>query len=309
VMSKKMLVRLLADPGLPTRRLARLLLRCAGLRPPSEPFISGDTFRNVASHLFDETKKVRVSELQPGDIVFCSGDFLQEFSEVILEQVTVPLLVILGNSDRNHSRSNWPIDDSGLPHQFFVQNLMDEIPGCEPIPIGLENRHWQNVGRPRDFSNSRRKSRTNRIMWSFTVRTNKPLRKVAERELRENPLAVNIGEVSPSAHRRALSSYSFVACPPGNGWDTHRTWEALYLGCIPIVLDSFFARTFLELGVPIWIVETYSELLGLTEQDLETNYRELSGRLDSPLLRFDFWSQSLQERSQSIRESFKELPD
>jgi len=35
-----------------------------------------------------------------------------------------------------------------------------------------------------------------------------------------------------------MAKYKFVASPPGDGIDAHRNWEALYLGCIPIVLDS-----------------------------------------------------------------------
>ena len=37
-----------------------------------------------------------------------------------------------------------------------------------------------------------------------------------------------------------------VAAPRGNGLDTHRLWEALYLGCVPIVqsgpLDALYRR-------------------------------------------------------------------
>ena len=305
VISKKLLMRLIADPGLPARRLARMVFKLARLRPSSEPFISGDSFRNLATHVFDETDKVPVAKIQAGDIVFCNGDYVLEFSEVILDKVKVPLVVILGNSDRNYSELSWSIQQSDLRHKYFVPNLVDEIPNCAPIPIGLENLHWQNVGRPSDFSRLRKRvaSRTNRIMWSFTVRTNKPLRKVAEQNLRENPVADNVGEVSPKAHRRALSSYSFVASPPGNGWDTHRTWEALYLGCIPIVLDSYFARTFLEKGVPLWIVQTYSELSGLTEFDLGRKYIELSAGLNSRLLWFDSWAETVNERSRLMRVS------
>ena len=34
------------------------------------------------------------------------------------------------------------------------------------------------------------------------------------------------------------AQYAFVASPPGNGFDCHRTWEALVLGCIVIVQNS-----------------------------------------------------------------------
>ena len=36
-------------------------------------------------------------------------------------------------------------------------------------------------------------------------------------------------------YRRILLNYMFVICPEGNGIDTHRMWEALYLRTIPII--------------------------------------------------------------------------
>jgi hypothetical protein len=35
-----------------------------------------------------------------------------------------------------------------------------------------------------------------------------------------------------------MSQHKFVISPPGNGIDCHRTWEALYVGCIPIVIKN-----------------------------------------------------------------------
>lgn len=42
-----------------------------------------------------------------------------------------------------------------------------------------------------------------------------------------------------------VAGHRYVAAPRGNGLDTHRFWEALYLGCVPIVekgpLDKLYA--------------------------------------------------------------------
>jgi hypothetical protein len=55
-----------------------------------------------------------------------------------------------------------------------------------------------------------------------------------------------------------MASYRFIASPFGNGLDCHRTWEALALGCIPIVrssgLDSLFQ------GLPVLIVNAWSDV-------------------------------------------------
>ena len=52
--------------------------------------------------------------------------------------------------------------------------------------------------------------------------------------------------------------YAFVASPHGNGLDCHRTWEALCLGCIPIVktspLDDLYE------GLPVLIVGEWRDI-------------------------------------------------
>lgn len=54
------------------------------------------------------------------------------------------------------------------------------------------------------------------------------------------------------------SKYSFVLSPVGNGLDCHRTWEALILGCIPIVKTSPIDSLFEDF--PVIIVKDWDEI-------------------------------------------------
>ena len=54
-----------------------------------------------------------------------------------------------------------------------------------------------------------------------------------------------------------MARFKFVACPPGNGIDSHRIWEALYMGCIPIVIKNLINE---HLDLPILRVNKYSEV-------------------------------------------------
>jgi hypothetical protein len=63
-----------------------------------------------------------------------------------------------------------------------------------------------------------------------------------------------------------MSDYQFVASPMGNGYDCHRTWEALALGCVPIVnlgkLKKSQREPLLQLYAlfNIWVVLDWSEV-------------------------------------------------
>jgi len=74
--------------------------------------------------------------------------------------------------------------------------------------------------------------------------------------------------------------YSFVLSPFGCGMDCHRTWEALCLGCIPIVKAPNFSKLFEDL--PVLIVNDWNDitqkLLDKTIEDFKTktfNYDKL----------------------------------
>ncbi len=93
---------------------------------------------------------------------------------------------------------------------------------------------------------------------------------------------------------RTQSRFAFVASPLGTGWDCHRTWEALVLGCIPIVSRSPMARLFE--GLPVIVVSDWREV----------NREFLAERLGTfQQQRFDF--QSLFLRSWKARFSGSDI--
>jgi hypothetical protein len=57
---------------------------------------------------------------------------------------------------------------------------------------------------------------------------------------------------------RKINNFLFVACPRGNGIDTHRVWETLLMGSIPIVEKHSIYDNF---DLPILQVESWVELL------------------------------------------------
>jgi hypothetical protein len=63
--------------------------------------------------------------------------------------------------------------------------------------------------------------------------------------------------------------YSFVISPVGQGLDTHRTWEALILGCIPIIRKNPIVEVFKDL--PVLMVNKWSDI---TKELLETTIKK-----------------------------------
>lgn len=72
-----------------------------------------------------------------------------------------------------------------------------------------------------------------------------------------------------------LSTYKFCVAPPGRGIDTHRCWEALMVGTIPLVESSTLNDLYINLPVIIvssWTHITPEYLQAKHEEMVKTNY-------------------------------------
>ena len=286
----------LQDPQRLISRLTSSLNLKLGLRISSKPFISGDSFRKEADLVWERSaSNFEVDDVKSDFVIFCESDCIYDLNEKILKSLTVPITLILGNSDQNHDSTFQSIRNNVNVKQIFAQNLVCSMDGFYPLPIGLENLWRSSHGKTSEFKKFRKvsKVRRPRIMWTFTIDTNPAIRNKAAQDLSNIEVADRFGIVSSREHRELLLSYSFIASPPGNGLDTHRTWEAIYLGCVPIVLRSYMTEYFEKIGLPIWVVDAYSQIESLSEQQLLDKYDELKPRFDSKALWFDFWENKI----------------
>jgi hypothetical protein len=85
--------------------------------------------------------------------------------------------------------------------------------------------------------------------------------------------------------------YAFVICPHGGGLDCHRNWEALCLGCIPIVKTSSIDNLYNDLPVLIvkeWQVIT-NELLNDTISTFKAKIENNEFNIEK--LKLSYWLQ------------------
>ena len=93
-----------------------------------------------------------------------------------------------------------------------------------------------------------------------------------------------------------MTQHAFVVSPFGNGLDCHRTWEALALGCIPIVRSSGMDPLFDDL--PVWIVNDWTEVtLEAMKQKIE-EFRTKSFRYEK--LTLAYWRNILTQNTNAV---------
>lgn len=84
---------------------------------------------------------------------------------------------------------------------------------------------------------------------------------------------------------KQYSKYAFVLSPFGNGLDCHRTWEALAMGCIPILCHSQLDPLFEDL--PVLLLNDWSDL---TQELLDKTIEEYKEKLfDLSKLELKYW--------------------
>jgi hypothetical protein len=111
------------------------------------------------------------------------------------------------------------------------------------IPIGIANSMWGHGNLEivtKVLNNSIMK--TNDVYFYFNVGTNRKDRLICKNSLENKGLIFGKNETNFESYLDNLSSYKYAICPPGNGIDSHRIWECLYLNVIPIVLRSPFTE-------------------------------------------------------------------
>ena len=90
---------------------------------------------------------------------------------------------------------------------------------------------------------------------------------------------------------KMLSQFYFNVCPMGNGFDTHRFWETLMVGTIPIVKSHDYIDNLLFQypKLPIIVVKSWEELPELIETLTQERYNELWDASDISSGLHDYW--------------------
>ena len=95
------------------------------------------------------------------------------------------------------------------------------------------------------------------IYFNFNVDTNKTKRMRCFDSLKNKIEWLN--NVTPFENIVRLSQYRFCICPEGNGVDTHRLWEALYLKTVPVVIKSDFTSILQKNNIPLVVLNSWDD--------------------------------------------------
>lgn len=275
------------------RIIGRILIKySSNPRPSSYPYITGDGFRNFADHIYDDLQKdFDVNKVKYKDIIFVGDSNIKKFLSEIHPKIKSSYILVTHNGDEMVDEDAVKMMDDKILKWYGI-NILVSNPKVIPIPLGIENKHYYVLGIPYIFNRVIKKNvaKINRIFYGFTVVNNISERQQAMDVLKVNQLAdtykrwMNFFQYLPF-----LSTYKFVASPPGSCVEGHRTWDALYIGSIPIVKSSVTIDYFEKIGVPLWSVKNWHELDNLIEKDLADTFESIKKKCNSETIYMDYW--------------------
>lgn len=257
-------------------------------RESAYPFVSGDSFRSIADHLFDETSKsLDPKDIKQGDIIFLKTDYMEEFFVSIHPKIKNKYILITHNSDlAAPGKFKRFLNDKKIIKWFGQNPTVINHHKFIPIPIGIANRYLQH-GQPKTFIDVLNNPESERnillgMNFDFTTKKRVPIYDFFS----SLNFCKNISTKDHSLYLLNMTKTKFVLSPPGNGLDCHRTWEVLLMGAIPIVEKSNLDPLLKDL--PVIIIEDWKEI---SEEFLNQKYKEyMRTKFDYKKLLFDCWS-------------------
>lgn len=201
-------------------------------------------------------------------------------------------VIISGQSD-HHVTPEIAQRYPGVKHWFAINNTSLD-PRIVTLPLGLTNnteesdlhRIYGNQDVMREMQQVP-KTFVNHVYMNFTP--THPSRTPVYNLFKDKPW-VTIGKAEPTMDGRRkylvdLKQHDFCLCPRGNGLDTHRLWESLYMDCIPIVEYDPAYEDFRDL--PIYFIDKWEDVTLESLQVVKENYSKRVWNIDK--LYFPYW--------------------
>ena len=261
-------------------------------------FIQGDKFQTVATYTYAPPVRafgdycklpntLNVGSLKEGDIVYTHTFYAKQLFE-LLRGVTKKIVLITHNADTHVDESFYPIPDCIT--KWYTQNVAVVNPIIESLPIGLENDRWFPEVRKKEkmdavFNTPKGECR-NLVYMNHSIATCPAKRTKVTELLTGKPWVTVENGVDFDTYLNGVYNHRFVICPEGNGIDTHRTWECLYMGTIPIEKKNINNQYYTDL--PIVFVDDWEEV---TEERLskENRFADRVTNWNFHKLLFKYW--------------------
>ena len=228
----------------------------------SNPFVKSQPHKHLCIDSLDIEKQIVNVTINN---LFCYIENLETRLCVlvkILSKIRNPINLFFHNGDITFTQNHCNIlleNDNILC--IYSQNL--SIPPhdrLKPLPIGIANSMWNHGNIYTWISRLQMPlpKKQHLIYFYFEIYTNVHKRQRCFDVIRGKGIESQ-PKRSLSEYIHVLSTFKFAICPEGNGIDTHRFWECLYLKVVPIcprnIITEYYSKFF-----PVVLLDKWEDL-------------------------------------------------
>lgn len=276
--------------------------------PGHYPFISFLTFRNVCDHVIDNnTEWFDPDVVGPGDIIYINIWYLEWFAEKVHDLIRHPYILVSCDvgawGPEPYLRKL--LYDPKLAAWFCRNMIFSYHPKLFQIPMGqditLFNLNYNAIAPLVEAVAKKPFPKKHLLHMCFFPRPFGDRDKIVKM-FENKPFCFSRNRsdqawsgVGLPAFYEDLGTSQFTLSPVGFETDCVRTWEALVLGCIPIVEHSFLDP--LYEGLPIVKVHKWEEI---DEKFLKEKQEELKSA-NCEKAYFDYWHKMLIETQVKVQ--------
>jgi len=196
------------------------------LANPNNKYIQRNIF-NIENNL--------INIINNSDTIFVKTDDLQFFySKIYNNNIDVTNKIIITHNSDCEIDSKYLNVLNNVKKQYS-QNCLIQHKNLEPIPIGIENTQWFDHEILHKIRMRTDIKKEKGFYFYFSLSTHFSRNECYEKL--KDKLIWN-SKLSKEEYFIELKKHKYAICPRGNGIDTHRIWECLYLDVIPIMLKK-----------------------------------------------------------------------
>jgi len=251
--------------------------------------------------LISQTKYINLAKRNSDTHVFMFTDSIEHNCQTGYRgQITPPIFPppqqcwITGMSDYSIGSENSSRFD-GIYKKWYGINVSRIHPKIVPVPIGVDTHSDLAVENEKiiyEVAKAEVKAADTLAYMNFNVYTWPQERAILDLFFSEHKwVKSDVNKRIPyQTYCENVRGHKFTFCPRGNGPDTHRFWESIYLGSIPIVLDYPEMQTFFS-KLPCVKVKSW---FTVTQELLEIEYERISETdYDFSIMRFPEWEKQI----------------
>lgn len=216
--------------------------------------------------ILDETAnflfyKLNYLEIKENDIIFSHISIVENLFNLLSNGDGLQnIKLITSQSDKTINLKLFNKKPKCINNWYSI-NVEHKNNKLNPIPLGIANNHSPKNLLVKDFKFNNKLNELSDVSMYINFQKNTNLKErmdIFDCFINEDWVEIDQPNLELNLYKEKLKQHMFVLCPWGNGVDTHRIWETLYSGSIPI---TKYHHTFSRLtGLPILFVDKYEEI-------------------------------------------------